>query len=72
MSEKMLPDISVNKGCCSHQVITLQPHPPHGEPRESSGEKEDAGPQAISLCSHPSVWYPEETQDEKVQNAGPR
>ena len=34
MSEKMLSDISVNKGCYSHQVITLQPHPPHGEPWE--------------------------------------
>ena len=44
-NEKFLPAISINKGYCSHQAITLQP----------------------SLMIHP-----EETQDEKAQDTGPR
>ena len=66
----MLPAISVNKGCHSHQAITLQP-PLKVSPEGTWGWKQDAHHQAIN-CSHSPAGHPEETQGRKTQQAGPR
>ena len=47
---KILPAMSVNKACCSHQVITLQP--PDGEPWGNSGWNPDAPHLSVSCCSN--------------------
>ena len=66
----MLPAISVNKGCCSHQAITLQP-PPTVSPEETQdGNRMPTIKQ--SGTAQPTTMHPEETQDEKTQDTGPR
>ena len=54
--EKMLAAILVNKGCYSHQAITLQlpPHhpPADGAPEETQDEKaQDTDPRDLSCAS---------------------
>ena len=66
---KVLPAISVNKGCCSRQAITLQSH--KGEPwGHSDGNRMPVI--ELSVTEPPPMVYLEETQDEQAQNARPR
>ena len=67
---KMLPAISVNKGCHSHQATTLQPLWQWAlrELRIETG----CPPSSGQLLQPPLMVHPEETQDEKAQDAGPR
>ena len=71
MWKKMLPDLSVNKECCSHQAFTLQPLKVSPE-----GTGDGNGMPAIkqSPRSHPHPQpqppAPEETQEEKAQDNG--
>ena len=52
INEKMLLAISVNKGCCSHQAITLQPPLPNTVSPEETGCKENAHHQVVRHSSH--------------------
>ena len=55
MRTKILPTVSVNKGCCSHQAVTLQP--PGGEPCGNSEWRQAdcprQSPSSSQCCSHP-------------------
>ena len=67
---KMLPAISVNKGCCSHQATTVCPD---GEPWEKSGWRQMGCPVPSPEPLQPTPeLYPEGTQDGKEQDTRPR
>ena len=69
IDEQMLPAISVSKGCCSHQTITLQP-PLRWAPRALRMETE-CWPSSSQLLQLPLTVQPEETQDEKHRILAP-
>ena len=66
----MLPAISVNIGCCSHHVITLQL--PQMWPLRELRIETGCPPSSHQPLQPPPTVHPEETQDGKTQDSGPR
>ena len=71
VNEKILPAISVNKECCSHQAFTLQP-PGWMVSPEGTQDGRGRPPPNHQTLQPPPMVHPEETQDEKAQDTGPR
>ena len=67
---KMPPAISVNKGCCSHQAVTLQ-LPPTVSPEGTQDRGKICPPSSSQLLQPPPTMHPEETQDEKHRILAP-
>ena len=67
----MLPAVSVNKGCCSYQANILQLPLTVSPEGTQDGNRMLVNKQSAAAATPPRV-HPEETQDEKAQDTGPR
>ena len=67
--KKILPTTSVNKGCCSHQAITLQLPPMVNLEQTQDWNRMPVIKQSATAWPSP-MRYPEEIQG-KIQDAGP-
>ena len=69
MRNKIVPAVSVNKGCHSHQQLQ---RPPRVSPKGTQEGNKEYLPSGTHRTELLLMVHPEEAQDVKTQDTGPR